>query len=107
MGNSIRLSEKVQHAFTIYRPCVSPSAPPGAHTLLRIADFVSSKLLMPICGLLSCIFIARRWGREAFVQANSNGGTLPNQALLRKVFFVLTRITPVLIAVVMGYGLVG
>jgi len=41
------------------------------------------------------------------VQANSNGGTLPNQALLRKVFFVLTRITPVLIAVVMGYGLVG
>ena len=76
-------------------------------SLFDLFDFVSSKLLMPICGLLSCIFIARRWGREAFVQANSNGGTLPNQALLRKVFFVLTRITPVLIAVVMGYGLVG
>ena len=76
-------------------------------SLFDLFDFVSSKLLMPFCGLLSCIFIARRWGREAFVQANSNGGTLPNQALLRKVFFVLTRITPVLIAVVMGYGLVG
>ncbi len=47
-------------------------------SLFDLFDSLSSKLLMPLCGLLTCIFIARRWGREAFVQANSNQGALSN-----------------------------
>lgn len=68
-------------------------------------DFASSKLLMPLSGLLTSLFVALHWGRTAFVQANSNQGTLGNQALATLVFLVLTRITPVLIAVIMVWGL--
>lgn len=77
----------------------------GGKTLFDAFDFASSKVLMPVTGLLTCLFVALRWGQPAFVQANSNGGALHNQALLHKVFFVLTRISPVLIAVILVAGL--
>ena len=68
-------------------------------------DFASSKVLMPICGFLISLFIALRWGRTNFIEANSNHGKLHNQTLASATFTVATRITPVLILVILLVGL--
>lgn len=65
----------------------------------------SSKVLMPICGFLISLFIALRWGRTNFIEANSNHGKLHNQTLASTTFTVATRITPVLILVILLVGL--
>ena len=70
-------------------------------------DFASSKLLMPITGLLTSLFVAFHWGKTNFIQANSNGGTLHNQAMLAMVFKVLVTVTPLLISVILVWGLIG
>ena len=62
---------------------------------------------MPVTGLLTCLFVLLRWKQAGFVAANSNEGALPNTGLLRAVFAVLTKVTPLLILTVMLYGLLG
>jgi len=68
-------------------------------------DFLASKLMMPLCGLATCIFVALNWRKADFIHAISNNGTLKNQALLAKLYFVVTKVSPVLIAVILIYGL--
>ena len=68
-------------------------------------DFLASKLMMPLCGLATCIFVALNWRKADFIRAISNNGTLKNQALLEKLYFVVTKVSPVLIAVILIYGL--
>ena len=75
--------------------------------LFDLFDFLSSKLLMPIAGLLTCLFVLLRWKQAGFEAANSNDGALSNTPLLRTVYTILTRITPLLILTVMLYGLLG
>ena len=75
--------------------------------LFDLFDFLSSKLLMPITGLLTCLFVLLRWKQAGFVAANSNEGALHNTGLLRAVFTILTKVTPLLILTVMLYGLLG
>ncbi len=79
----------------------------GGMNLFDLFDFLSSKLLMPVTGLLTCLFVLLRWKQAGFVAANSNEGALPNTGLLRAVFAVLTKVTPLLILTVMLYGLLG
>ncbi len=69
-------------------------------------DFVSSKVLMPTAGLLTSLFVGLRWGKAAFIRANSNEGSLNNASLLNIIFWVLAVITPILIAIIMYFGLV-
>ena len=68
-------------------------------------DFLASKLMMPLCGLATCVFVALHWRKVEFIQAISNNGSLDNQALLNKLYFVVTKVSPVLIAVILIYGL--
>ena len=68
-------------------------------------DFLASKLMMPLCGLATCVFVALHWRKAEFIQAISNNGSLDNQALLNKLYFVVTKVSPVLIAVILIYGL--
>ncbi len=70
-------------------------------------DFASSKILMPLAGLLTSLFVSTYWGKKAFVAANSNGGKLPNAGLLQAVFWVLAVVSPVLIGIIMVFGLMG
>ena len=79
----------------------------GGMNLFDLFDFLSSKLLMPITGLLTCLFVLLRWKQAGFVAANSNEGALHNTGLLRAVFTTLTKVTPLLILTVMLYGLLG
>ena len=68
-------------------------------------DFLTTKLMMPIIGTCTCIFVGLHWRKADFIQAVSNNGTLHNQSLLNKLYFVITRISPVLIIVILIYGL--
>lgn len=77
----------------------------GGMNLFDLFDFLSSKVLMPLTGLLTCLYAGLRWKQCGFVEANSNSGTLDNAPLLRGVYRVLTWVTPVLIVTVMTYGL--
>jgi SNF family Na+-dependent transporter len=61
--------------------------------------------MMPLCGLATCVFVALHWRKAEFIQAISNNGSLDNQALLNKLYFVVTKVSPVLIAVILIYGL--
>ncbi len=68
-------------------------------------DFLASKLMMPLCGMATCIFVALHWRKQDYIQAISNQGQLRNQALLDKLYFITTKVSPVLIAVILVYGL--
>lgn len=74
-------------------------------TMFNLFDAATSNVLMPIGGIMLCVFTGWVWGPKRFEQALSNSGTLKNRRKLR-VLFLLTRwITPVLILVVMLEGL--
>ena len=77
----------------------------GEQTIFDSFDFVVSKIFMPLAGLLISLFVGWRWGKAAFIEANSNGGTLANARLLTAVFWVLAVVSPVLIGVIMYAGL--
>ena len=77
----------------------------GKNNIFDSFDFASSKILMPLAGLLTSLFVSRHWGKQAFVQANSNHGALGNECLLGAVFWVLSTVSPILIGVIMYFGL--
>ena len=74
-------------------------------TLFALFDFVTSNLLMPLGGIVLCLFVGWAWGFERLKQALSNEGTLKNEGLLKALFFVLRYVSPSLILVVMLKGL--
>ena len=53
-------------------------------------DYISSNILMPVGGILLCIFAGWSYGLPKLKEALSNGGSLNNQALI-KILFVLLR----------------
>ncbi|MFV0600884.1 MAG: sodium-dependent transporter [Brachymonas sp.] len=77
----------------------------GKNNIFDSFDFASSKILMPLAGLLTSLFVSLHWGKKAFVKANSNHGTLGNERLLGVVFWVLATVSPILIGVIMYFGL--
>lgn len=68
-------------------------------------DFISSKILMPLSGILTSLFVGLKWKQAAFTAANTNQGTLNNAVLVKLTYHVLTKLTPLLILVVMVRGL--
>ena len=78
---------------------------PFGMTLFALFDFVTSNLLMPLGGIVLCLFVGWAWGFERLKQALSNEGTLKNEGLLKALFFVLRYVSPSLILVVMLKGL--
>lgn len=74
-------------------------------TFFDLFDFASSNLVLPIGGILICVFVGWKLGSEAIVDEASNEGTLANGVLLR-VFTVLVRyVAPVAILVVLLNGI--
>jgi len=71
-------------------------------------DYISSNILMPVGGILLCIFAGWSYGLPKLKEALSNGGSLNNQALIKILFVLLRYIAPLLIGIILlnGFGLI-
>ncbi len=68
-------------------------------------DFLSSNVLLPLGGILICLFVGWIYGLPQLEKQLSNHGTLNNRFLLKTVFFLVRFLTPLLIAAVLLHGL--
>ncbi len=68
-------------------------------------DFLSSNVLLPLGGILICLFVGWVYGFPELEKQLSNGGTLRNKDLIRALSFLVRYITPLLIAAVLLHGL--
>ena len=68
-------------------------------------DFLSSNVLLPLGGILICLFVGWVYGLPQVERQLSNNGQLKNAALVRAVFFIVRYVTPLLIALVLLHGL--
>jgi NSS family neurotransmitter:Na+ symporter len=74
-------------------------------TPFDLFDALTSKILMPLGGIMTCLFIGWVWKQPRFSEALSNGGTLANRQGLAALFLVTRWVSPLLILVVMLKGL--
>lgn len=77
----------------------------GGMTIFDFFDFASSSVLMPIGGLLLCIFVGWVWGYSNYAKALTNDGKLKNEKFVKGLFFVTKYIAPVLVLLVLLNGL--
>jgi NSS family neurotransmitter:Na+ symporter len=68
-------------------------------------DFLSSNILLPLGGILICLFVGWVYGLPELKKRLSNEGTLHNGPVVKAVFFLVRYLTPLLIAVVLLNGL--
>jgi len=68
-------------------------------------DFLSSNVLLPLGGILICLFVGWVYGLPQLEKQLSNDGKLHNQALIRTVYFLIRYVTPLSIAAVLLHGL--
>ncbi|MDQ7989132.1 MAG: sodium-dependent transporter [Candidatus Dactylopiibacterium sp.] len=78
---------------------------PFGMTVFDLYDFVTSNLLLPLGGILICLFVAWNWGLPRLLAQISNDGALPNAIIARAVFRLVQWVAPVLIAIVLLHGL--
>ena len=74
-------------------------------TSIDLFDFISSNLLMPIGGILICLFVGWVYGLPQLEKQLSNDGTIDNKSLIRILFFTIRYVTPVSITIVLLHGL--
>ena len=74
-------------------------------TSFDLFDFISSNLLMPIGGILICLFVGWVYGLPQLEKQLSNDGTIDNKSLIRILFFTIRYVTPVSITIVLLHGL--
>ncbi|MTJ79617.1 MAG: sodium-dependent transporter [Telmatospirillum sp.] len=68
-------------------------------------DFLSSNVLMPVGGILICLFVGWVYGLPELERHLSNNGDLRNRPLIRGVFLLVRYIAPLSIAVILLNGL--
>ncbi|MBE9609430.1 sodium-dependent transporter [Chitinilyticum piscinae] len=68
-------------------------------------DYLSSNVLMPIGGILMCLFVGWVYGLPQLEAALSNNGQLQNRSLIRVLFVLVRYISPLLVLIVMLKGL--
>ena len=68
-------------------------------------DFLSSNVLLPVGGILICLFVGWVYGLPELEKRLSNEGALNNRGLIRAVFFLVRFIAPLSIAIVLLHGL--
>ena len=71
----------------------------------NLFDFLSSNILLPLGGILICLFVGWVYGLPQLEKQLSNNGNLHNRLLLKTVFFLVRFLTPLLIAAVLLHGL--
>ena len=68
-------------------------------------DFLSSNGLLPLGGILICLFVGWVYGLPQIEKQLSNDGKLANAGVIKAVFFLIRVVTPLAIAVVLLHGL--
>jgi neurotransmitter:Na+ symporter, NSS family len=68
-------------------------------------DFLSSNVMLPLGGILICLFVGWVYGLPQLEKQLSNNGSLDNRGLIRAIFFLVRYVTPLLIALVLLHGL--
>ena len=68
-------------------------------------DFLSSNVLLPLGGILICLFVGFVYGLPQLEKQLSNDGRLANAGIVKAVFFLIRFVTPLAIAVVLLHGL--
>ena len=74
-------------------------------TFFDLFDFASSNVLLPVGGILICLFVGWKLGPDVIVDEASNGGTLRNAGFLRFLTFSLRYVAPIAILLVLLNGL--
>jgi NSS family neurotransmitter:Na+ symporter len=74
-------------------------------TPFDLYDYITSNVLLPLGGLLLCVFVGWVWGFDEIQRALSNDGALRNQKLLRVFYGVVKIVTPILVLLVLLNGL--
>lgn len=74
-------------------------------TFFDLFDFVSSNVILPLGGILICLFAGWKLGPKVIIDEASNGGTLRNAALLRVFIFTVRYVAPIAILLVLLNGL--
>ncbi len=70
-------------------------------TPFDLFDYASSNILMPIGGLLICVFIGWFWGKEKYMDTLTNHGKLKIQGFVKVLFFITKYIAPLMVLLVM------
>ena len=68
-------------------------------------DFLSSNVLLPLGGILICLFVGWVYGLPQLEKQLGNNGKLGNRAIVKSVFFLIRFVTPLSIGVVLLHGL--
>ncbi|MQM32777.1 MAG: transporter [Candidatus Accumulibacter phosphatis] len=68
-------------------------------------DFLSSNVLLPLGGILICLFVGWVYGLPEMTRQLSNAGALRNKRLVSLVFFLVRFVAPLSIAAVLLHGL--
>ncbi len=68
-------------------------------------DFLSSNVLLPVGGILICLFVGWVYGWQETHRQLGNDGQLRNARLVRAVFLLVRVVTPLSIAAVLLHGL--
>lgn len=68
-------------------------------------DFLSSNVLLPLGGILICVFVGWFHGLPTLEKQLGNDGALANAGLVRVVFFLVRYVAPLSIAIVLLHGL--
>jgi NSS family neurotransmitter:Na+ symporter len=78
-------------------------------TFFDLFDYASSNVLMPLGGLLVCVFVGWVWGYKNYKAAVTNEGSVNKDWIAKGLFFITKWIAPVLVLVVMlnGFGVFG
>lgn len=74
-------------------------------TPFDLFDFISSNILLPLGGILICLFVGWVYGRAEMQKQLGNSGELRNARLTSAVFFLVRFVTPLSIAAVLLHGL--
>ncbi len=68
-------------------------------------DYTTSNILLPLGGLLICLFVGWVWGYKNMKAALSNHGALSNERVITGLFLLVKFVAPVLILIIMLNGL--
>ena len=74
-------------------------------TPFDLFDFLSSNVLLPVGGILICIFVGWVYGLAAPEKRLAEAGTPVQRVVIRSVFFLVRFVAPVAIAIVLLNGL--
>jgi NSS family neurotransmitter:Na+ symporter len=74
-------------------------------TPFDLFDFISSNVLLPLGGILICLFVGWVYGWREMHKQLSNDGELGNTLLLKLIFLLVRFVTPLSIAAVLLHGL--